>query len=227
METRPNRAYTAAVEHIAEPTALEGGRVKAAKSGPGARLSEPPAGCFPQIRFAQSRLGESRSRSGQRPRNHCLVFEQWSVPTTPEWKPQNWATAQRGRNMRKEIVSPIAPLAMAALLTQGCRSSDPFTTWTTRPIPDNLPVHGPARPGAIRVIVLGEVYNPGIYHLAGKPTVKDAISAAGGLTEWAVWRFSRVIRDRRKEILFEGKRRIAVERIELGAGDQIYISRTY
>ena len=121
--------------------------------------------------------------------------------------------------------SAIPILAVAAMLVSGCQSEEPLVSAYVRPVPANLPIHGSPTLDSVQVIVYEEVSNPGIYFLPDGATVKDAIVAAGGPTEFTNWSFSCIVSPDGKCTRFSYHNRNADERIRLQHGDRFYLSR--
>ena len=88
--------------------------------------------------------------------------------------------------------------------------------------------------GGRRVIVLGEVRNPGIYAVTGEKTVLEAVGLAGGFTEHAVSSSIMLVRGgpekpvpRRLNLARVLKRADIRDNLEIEPGDIVYVPRKF
>lgn len=136
----------------------------------------------------------------------------------------------------------LAVVAIAALVLQGCGSPNPKPESTAPPgglaavpqpfvpqTPPDLQAFGAPGVGRIQVTIYGEIRQPGIYYLPEGSTVGDAITLAGGLTDFTAWDQSRLVRPgaaKSVEILrFTRRARRNDEHISLKDGDRLYFGR--
>ena len=126
----------------------------------------------------------------------------------------------------------VLSLAVAGMLVQSCISPDsqlrpysppPPQTWAAA---RSLSFANPGPPGAeqITVTVYGEVKTPGIFILIKGATVKDALMAAGGLTDFVKWGLSGITRANGTFVRFDHRHRAADEQLRLHNGDSWYVS---
>jgi hypothetical protein len=114
------------------------------------------------------------------------------------------------------------PQPRAALRTNGADTAQAKLL----PCLPNLPNFGQPGAGVIRVPVCPEVKRPGVYFLPKGSVVGDAIKAAQGLTDFANWKFSSLIRTQNgtevdRVRFHKGKERVEDEQSPLYDGDVV------
>ena len=71
----------------------------------------------------------------------------------------------------------------------------------------------------------GEVKRPGKFLLLEGATVKDALNAAGELTDFSVWKYSRLTRADGTVVKFSKPNQTQDEQLLLHNGDRVHLGR--